>query len=142
MPPPPPPPCWLRTGAREIVLCIHCLLQAFLHTGIFRRQLETSLVRLCGVVKLLEEKLGKALSCIALGPIWLELHTLLSILKCLVVLLQRCVARRPVGEKDMVSRVVFDGLGEVHYGFLVVLGLEILVAKRLCLLSFLLVGHR
>merc|ERR1719203_128118 len=100
---------------------------------ILRCQLQARLVCLYRILILHQEIFSKALSCVTLGPVRLELHALHAVLERLLVLLKRGVTRRPVGEEDMVRRIEADGLREVLDGLLEVLCGERRVTLGLCL---------
>mmetsp|Transcript_27852 Transcript_27852/g.70045 ORF Transcript_27852/g.70045 Transcript_27852/m.70045 type:complete len:653 (-) Transcript_27852:147-2105(-) len=119
-------------------------LQAALERGVAGVQLQALLVRLHGLLPLLEASICGANARVALRPFRFELNHLVGILQRFLVLLQAGLAGRAIAVQHMVGCVQLDGGGEVADRFReaarreggVTLGFELVRRHRGCSLLF------
>lgn len=92
---------------------LHGLLglgQALLEERVSGLELQSSLVNIVGLGVAAETEEGSSLAAVALGPVGLELDSLLTVLESLLVVLLGGVAGRAVGVEDVVGCVELNGL--------------------------------
>mmetsp|Transcript_30337 Transcript_30337/g.72173 ORF Transcript_30337/g.72173 Transcript_30337/m.72173 type:complete len:622 (+) Transcript_30337:120-1985(+) len=106
-----------RSAARALLSRLLRRAEAILHCRVLRVELEPLLIGSHGLVVLLQAHVGRCNAGVPLGPVRLELHHLVCVLKRFLVLLQARLARGAVAVQNVVGRVEVDSSREMLHCF-------------------------